>query len=72
MVEEQESEVKRLLIKLAGPQYIEKWLQERNIAFGNLTPKEMLQTGRGQEIIDKLNGLYKGTDRSKIADLEAP
>jgi hypothetical protein len=67
-----ESEIKRLLIKLAGPQYIKKWFDDRCAAFGNLTPKEMLQQGKGQEIIDKLNVLYKRSDRSKIADLESP
>ena len=69
-----ETEVKKLLIKVAGPAFIEKWLKQPCPIFGNITPKEMFEQGRGEEVLNKLKSVYKEKERHemRIADPEAP
>lgn len=73
-MENYETETKKLLIKVTGPAFVEKWLNQPCPAFGNITPREMFDNGKGEEVLNKLKSVYKDTERHelRIGDPEAP
>jgi hypothetical protein len=57
MIEEQ---IKALFSKLADVKYYEEWCKTPAAAFELRTPNEMIELGRGMEVLEVLMKLMKG------------
>lgn len=62
----QRQEINKVLIKHGGPSFIQEWFRQPCHDFDGLSPEQMLEEGRGQEVLEKAKGLYKDKDRGNL------